>query len=56
MLDLAQTRRQLEATVPDLDVIEKPDVGHMVVGQTAPILVFLTHTQSADRRATNSSR
>jgi pimeloyl-ACP methyl ester carboxylesterase len=41
MLDSAETRRRLESTVTDLEVLELPDVGHMVVDQTAPILAFL---------------
>lgn len=44
MLDSAETRRRLEATVGDLEVRELPDVGHMVVGQTQPILQFLQRT------------
>jgi len=41
MLDSAETRQRLAAAVPDLEVIVLPDIGHAVVGQTAPILEFL---------------
>jgi len=44
MLDSAETRRRLESAVPNLEVRELADVGHMVVDQTAPILDFLRRT------------
>lgn len=44
MLDSAETRRRLESTVANLEVLQLADVGHMVIDQTAPILEFLQRT------------
>ena len=41
MLDSAETKARLEHTVPNLNVRYLPEAGHLVVGQTAPILDFL---------------
>ena len=41
MLDSAETRQRLAAALPDLEVIELPDIGHAVVGQTVSIRRFL---------------
>jgi pimeloyl-ACP methyl ester carboxylesterase len=42
MLDSRETRDRLEAHAANVQVRYLPDVGHAVVGQTAPILEFLT--------------
>ncbi|HEY7389786.1 MAG TPA: alpha/beta hydrolase [Bryobacteraceae bacterium] len=42
LLDSAQTKRRLEALVNGARVVYLPDAGHMVTGQTARVLEFLT--------------
>jgi pimeloyl-ACP methyl ester carboxylesterase len=44
MIDSADTRLRLERTVAELEVRWLADVGHAVVGQTAPIEEFLLRT------------
>ncbi len=42
MIDSAGTRRRIEANVPHAQIRWLPDVGHVIVGQTGPILDFLS--------------
>ncbi len=42
LLDSAQTKRRLEALVKGSKVIYLPDAGHMIAGQTAAVLAFMT--------------
>jgi len=41
LLDSAGTSRRLEQNVPHAEIRWLPDVGHLIVGQTRPILEFL---------------
>lgn len=48
MLDSAETARRISASVPDATVLMLPGVGHAILGQTEPVLNFLT--AHADRK------
>lgn len=48
MLDSAETARRISASVPDATVLMLPGVGHAILGQTDPVLNFLT--AHADRK------
>ncbi|MFB7724105.1 alpha/beta fold hydrolase [Nocardia sp. NPDC056100] len=48
MLDSAETARRITASVPDATVRVLPGVGHAILGQTEPVLNFLT--AHADRK------
>ncbi|MEV6070706.1 alpha/beta fold hydrolase [Nocardia sp. NPDC052001] len=48
MLDSAETARRIRASVPDATVLMLPGVGHAILGQTDPVLNFLT--AHADRK------
>jgi pimeloyl-ACP methyl ester carboxylesterase len=41
LLDSAATKRRLERNVPHAEIRYLPQVGHLIAGQTAPILEFL---------------
>jgi acetyl esterase/lipase len=41
LLDSAGTRQRLDQAAPHVIVVSHPDVGHLVIGQTRPILDFL---------------
>jgi pimeloyl-ACP methyl ester carboxylesterase len=49
LLDSYDTRRRLERTVPHVIVNVLPEAGHLLQGQTLPILDFL-HTPDEPRR------
>ena len=42
LLDSAQTKRRLEAFVSGAQVVYLPEAGHMIAGQTARVLAFMT--------------
>ena len=42
LLDSAQTKRRLEALVTGAQVVYLPEAGHMIAGQTARVLAFMT--------------
>ena len=42
LLDSAQTKRRLEALVNGAQVVYLPEAGHMIAGQTATVLAFMT--------------
>jgi pimeloyl-ACP methyl ester carboxylesterase len=42
LLDSAQTKRRLEALVNGAQVVYLPEAGHMIAGQTARVLEFMT--------------
>ncbi|MBN6039764.1 alpha/beta fold hydrolase [Amycolatopsis sp. 195334CR] len=42
MFDSAETARRVENTVPHAEVTVLPDVAHSIIGQTQPIMDFLT--------------
>jgi len=42
LLDSAQTKRRLEALVHGAQVVYLPEAGHMIAGQTATVLGFMT--------------
>lgn len=44
MLDPVETIARLKANAPQVEILSLPDVGHAVIGQTAPILDFLLRT------------
>jgi hypothetical protein len=44
MLDPKETIQRLRANAPQTEVLSLPNVGHAVIGQTAPILEFLLRT------------
>lgn len=46
MIDSAETCRRLIACVRQIEVLELPEVGHVVVGQTRPIFEFLQRVTS----------
>jgi pimeloyl-ACP methyl ester carboxylesterase len=47
LLDSAATRRRLERNAPHAEIRYLPEAGHLIPGQTAPILQFLRGTTSA---------
>jgi pimeloyl-ACP methyl ester carboxylesterase len=42
LLDSAQTKRRLEAFVSGAQVVYLPEAGHVIAGQTATVLAFMT--------------
>lgn len=48
LLDSAETKRRLAATLPYLTVRFLPEAGHLVIGQTQPILEFLAAAHAGD--------
>jgi pimeloyl-ACP methyl ester carboxylesterase len=56
LLDSAETRQRLELHVPHAEVHYLPEAGHLLRGQTTPILEFLRRvTSQCDRNAVFSS-
>jgi pimeloyl-ACP methyl ester carboxylesterase len=48
LLDSSETKRRLERTVPHAEIRFLPEVGHLIPGQTEPILEFLRAATKAD--------
>src|SRR5690606_2015191 len=44
MLDSAETKARLREAVKHLEILELPNFGHAVIGQTEPVLAFLRRT------------
>jgi pimeloyl-ACP methyl ester carboxylesterase len=42
LLDSAETKRRLEQHAPDAQVVYLPEAGHLIAGQTARVMEFLT--------------
>jgi pimeloyl-ACP methyl ester carboxylesterase len=42
LLDSAQTKRRLEQHAPHAEVVYLPAAGHLITGQSATVLKFLT--------------
>jgi pimeloyl-ACP methyl ester carboxylesterase len=56
LLDSAETRQRLERNVPDAEIRYLPEAGHLLRGQTVPILEFLLSCQQREGRIRSAER